>query len=66
MTAFQQRLQTLLDRQEQLLSRVNEPLEAGSNGIYTRWEYPVVTAEHTPIFWRYDLDERTNPFLMER
>ena len=27
---------------------------------------PVVTAAHTPVFWRYDLDEKSNPYLMER
>lgn len=26
----------------------------------------MLTAEHTPIFWRYDLNYKTNPFLMER
>ena len=34
--------------------------------MYTRYKYPVLTAAHTPVFWRYDLDERTNPYLMER
>lgn len=36
------------------------------NGIFTRYKYPVVTAAHTPVFWRYDLDEKSNPYLMER
>lgn len=36
------------------------------NGIFTRYKYPVVTAAHTPVFWRYDLDEDSNPYLMER
>ena len=31
-----------------------------------RWKHPVLTAAHAPVFWRYDLDRTTNPFLMER
>jgi 4-O-beta-D-mannosyl-D-glucose phosphorylase len=26
----------------------------------------VLTGAHTPLYWRYDLDRRTNPFLQER
>jgi 4-O-beta-D-mannosyl-D-glucose phosphorylase len=55
----------LLNEHEALVTRTNEP-QPGGNGIYTRWKYPVVTAAHTPVFWRYDLDEKTNPHLMER
>ncbi len=36
------------------------------NGIYERYEYPVLTREFAPVHWRYDLDEETNPFFMER
>lgn len=65
MTEFQQKIKNLLDQHEQLITRKNEPQTHG-NGIYDRWKYPIVTAEHTPIFWRYDLNEKTNPHLMER
>lgn len=65
MAEFQQKLKSLLTAHETLITRRNEP-QPGGNGIYTRWKYPVVTAAHTPIFWRYDLHEKTNPFLMER
>lgn len=65
MAEFQQKLNSLLIAHEALITRRNEP-QPGGNGIYTRWKYPVVTAAHTPIFWRYDLHEKTNPFLMER
>jgi 4-O-beta-D-mannosyl-D-glucose phosphorylase len=40
-------------------------LTAG-NGVFDRYAFPVLTAEHTPVFWRYDLDQKTNPYLMER
>ena len=37
-----------------------------AGGVYERWENPVLTASHVPLFWRYDLDRRRNPFLLER
>jgi 4-O-beta-D-mannosyl-D-glucose phosphorylase len=37
-----------------------------ASGIVERWENPVLTAAHTPLIWRYDLDKRRNPFLLER
>lgn len=36
------------------------------NGIYDRYEYPVLTREHIPLTWKYDLNPETNPFFMER
>ena len=36
------------------------------NGIYDRYEYPVLTREHIPLHWRYDLNPETNPYFMER
>jgi 4-O-beta-D-mannosyl-D-glucose phosphorylase len=59
------RLKQLLDDYEQMIARPNER-EEHSNGVLQRWKRPVLTAAHTPIFWRYDLDPVTNPFLMER
>lgn len=65
MTNFSQRLSKLRAAHEALITRANEP-EDLSNGIYERYKYPVVTAAHAPLEWRYDLCEATNPFLMER
>ncbi len=53
------------DRQERLLSRKNEPSDF-YNGVYTRYTYPVLTREHIPLTWRYDLDIKTNPNFQER
>ena len=50
---------------EQLVMRRNEPEDA-HNGVLQRWKNPVLTADHAPVFWRYDLDPATNPHLMER
>ena len=52
-------------RYAKLISKKNKPV-SNSNGIYTRYKYPVVTADHTPIHWRYDFDPKTNPFELER
>src|ERR1051325_9802158 len=62
---FEKRLQALQKAQQELLGRQNIKKKNG-NGIYHRYENPVLTAEHTPLFWRYDLDRQTNPYLMER
>ena len=50
---------------EQLLNRKNLPSQF-SNGIYQRYENPIVTAGHTPLHWRYDLDPVRNPLCLER
>ncbi len=49
----------------QLVSEKNEPVEE-SNGIFQRYKNPVLTADHAPLEWRYDINPETNPFLMER
>lgn len=64
-TAFEKRWKALQQEQVALLSRENEK-EALGNGVYHRYKYPVLTAAHTPLPWRYDLDKNRNPFLMER
>jgi 4-O-beta-D-mannosyl-D-glucose phosphorylase len=62
---FAQRLQQLTKDYELLITRKNVRIENG-NGIFNRFENPVLTSAHTPLFWRYDFDETTNPFLLER
>ncbi len=62
---FEKRLARLTEEYEQLVSRRNEKVEPG-NGIFFRHKYPVLTGAHAPLFWRYDLNPKTNPFLMER
>lgn len=65
METFKDKVSRLFQRYEELITRKNIPIEK-NNGIFTRYRNPVVTAAHTPIFWRYDLDENNNPYLMER
>lgn len=62
---FVKRLGHLESTYQKLLSEPNEPVKE-CNGVYQRYKNPVLTAEHTPLFWRYDLNADTNPYLMER
>ena len=62
---FENRVKALRARHEEFLARPNVKKEWG-NGIYDKYEYPVVTAEHTPLEWRYDFCEKDNPYLMQR
>jgi 4-O-beta-D-mannosyl-D-glucose phosphorylase len=64
-TQFQQKVKKLFNEQEALLVLRNRK-SSGGNGIYERYEHPVLTAAHAPIAWRYDLDRKTNPLLLER
>ena len=62
---YELRKKQLFERHEALLSIKNEPEEWG-NGIYERYQHPILTAEHTPLEWRYDFSEKDNPYLMQR
>jgi len=64
-TIFQNKLKQLQRQHEQLVQRRNRPQKNG-NGIFDRYEFPVLTAEQAPLFWRYDLNPATNPHLMTR
>ena len=75
MSDFKNRLSALRQRYETLLNRENRPVASedglgtfryAQNGIYEKYKYPVLTAEHVPIEWKYDLNEKDNPFLMQR
>ena len=62
---YQEKVQALRQRHEALLQRKNQVVEGG-NGIYEKYVYPILTAEHTPLEWKYDFNEQDNPFLMQR
>lgn len=64
-SVFQKRLAQLEEAHFELVSRGNAKRPLG-NGIFDRYTYPVLTADHAPLFWRYDLNPATNPYLMER
>ncbi len=63
-SSFELRLSGLQNKHTELITRINKPIEG--NGVYERHVYPVLTAAHAPLFWRYDLNKNTNPYLQER
>ena len=64
---FYSRLARLEKTHEELVARQNEREAAeNGNGIVDRYKYPVLTAAHTPVFWRYDLNPDANPYLLQR
>ncbi|WP_281559505.1 glycosidase [Thalassomonas sp. RHCl1] len=65
MMKFQEKVQQLITRQQAFLATPNVAKQ-DSNGIYQRWQNPVLTRDHAPVSWRYDFNEQSNPFLMER
>jgi len=62
---FEQRLSALENAYHKLITMPNKIAGLG-NGIYDRYINPVLTAAHAPVFWKYDLNPKTNPYLMER
>lgn len=64
-TTYKDKIKSLRARHEALVNRDNRPQEEG-NGIYKKYQYPILTAEHTPLEWRYDFSEQDNPYLMQR
>lgn len=65
MSIFNERLSLLKSEFKNNTEYKNAPVKPG-NGLFYRYEKPVLTAQHAPLAWRYDLNSETNPFLMER
>ena len=64
-TDFEKKVAAVRARHEELLTRPNVKKDWG-NGIYEKYVYPIITAEHTPLEWRYDFSEKDNPYFMQR
>lgn len=64
-TIFEQNYAMVMKKYEETVSRKNIKSDF-YNGIYDRYEYPVLTRDHIPPFWKYDMNPETNPFFMER
>ncbi|MCL1665081.1 glycosidase [Elizabethkingia ursingii] len=63
---FETRKKALNEAYENLILKENIKQQTLGNGIYDRYENPILTADHAPVFWKYDFKESTNPYLMER
>ena len=57
---------SLMEAYERLIRRPNPVNEHFYNGIFDRYQHPVLTREHIPPFWMYDANPETNPFMMQR
>ncbi len=64
-TNFEERILQMTKAHQQLIQEPNQKL-ATENGIYHRYQNPVLTAQHIPLNWRFDFNPLTNPFLIER
>ncbi|HEV3221431.1 MAG TPA: glycosidase [Puia sp.] len=64
--AFTERHKDLLKQYKDIVERKNKKVRLNNNGAFNRFKYPVLTSGHIPLSWRYDLNEKTNPFLLER
>ena len=65
MNSFSHRSKLLQDQQNQLLNRKNTPVPQ-AHGWFERYAHPVLTAAHVPLHWRFDFNESSNPYLLER
>jgi 4-O-beta-D-mannosyl-D-glucose phosphorylase len=62
---FEKRLEQLKEAYNSIINKPNEIADLG-NGVFDRYKNPVLTAAHAPLYWRYDINPATNPYLMER
>lgn len=62
---FQKKCEEIMHRYETIVTRKNEKTDF-YNGIYDRYKYPVLTRDHIPPFWKFDMNQETNPYFMER
>lgn len=62
---FKKKCDEIMQRYETVVTRKNEKTEF-YNGIYDRYKYPVLTRDHIPPFWKFDMNPETNPYFMER
>lgn len=62
---FEQNKTMVMKKYEETINRKNVKSDF-YNGIYDRYKYPVLTRDHIPPFWKFDMNPETNPYFMER
>ncbi|KRT17893.1 glycosidase [Pedobacter ginsenosidimutans] len=65
MIDFEKRKKQLEEEHKKIVALKNKKLALG-NGIFDRYENPILTAAHVPLNWKYDFNSQTNPYLLER
>ena len=63
---FSERKAAIIKQHQQMIEQKNKKVKLNRSGAFTRYKFPVLTSEHVPLNWRYDLNEKTNPFFLER
>ena len=63
--SFEENKKKVIDAYEELINKKNS-VSSCYNGIYDRYVNPVLTADHAPVIWKYDMNPETNPYFMER
>jgi 4-O-beta-D-mannosyl-D-glucose phosphorylase len=63
--SFEAKLNIVIQFNKDLIFKKNEKLP-DYNGIYEKYKYPILTNNHTPVSWRFDLNYKTNPLLLQR
>lgn len=62
---FKERKDKIVSRHTELLERKNAAVFS-EHGMYERYQHPILTRDHIPLEWRFDMNPETNPFFMER
>jgi 4-O-beta-D-mannosyl-D-glucose phosphorylase len=63
---FSERQKEITRHYEDTIEKKNKKTGLNKSGVYDRYTNPVLTSGHIPLTWRYDLNEKTNPYLLER
>jgi len=63
---FYKKLEEIQTQHHLFLERKNKKLKQKPGRPFDRYKFPVLTSEHIPLTWKYDFNEKTNPFLLER
>lgn len=63
---FSQRKNELEEEYKSLVEKLNVPVKEFNNGIYTRYQNPVLTNQHIPLEWKFDFNPESNPYFLER
>jgi 4-O-beta-D-mannosyl-D-glucose phosphorylase len=64
--SFSEKLEEIKEQYQILIERKNKKEKPYKGRAFDRYKFPVLTSEHIPLSWRYDMNEKTNPFLLER
>lgn len=63
---FLKRKNELEEEYKSLVEKPNVPVKEFNNGIYTRYQNPVLTNQHIPLEWKFDFNPESNPYFLER